>query len=160
MLTQARLKELLHYDPVGGFFTFIKNRGTMAHAGCTAGGKITGRYLTTFIDGQSYKLHRLAWLYMTGEWPQHSIDHIDGYRCNNAFSNLRDIPNSKNLQNQRKAHKSNQTGLLGVSIQNGRPKAKITINKKQIHIGYFNTVEEAHDAYLVAKRRLHEYGTL
>ena len=104
--------------------------------------------------------HRLAFLYMTGRFPKVDVDHEDTIKHHNWWSNLREATRSQNMQNQRKSQLNNKLGLLGVHSQNGKFIAQIGINGKQTYIGNFNTPEEAHIAYLNAKRELHEYNTL
>ena len=155
MLTQARLKAVFFYDPVVGvFIRRLKQPG--AKVGNISGSRSSDGYLTTSIDGKSNKCHRLAWLYMTGNWPCYEIDHIDGDRANNKFLNLRDIPKWANIQNQRKAQKHNRsTGVLGIFPNGNRFAARLSVNNKKVYLGTFPTKEEAHQAYLTAKRALH-----
>lgn len=106
------------------------------------------------------KGHRLAWLLHYGEWPKGSIDHINGVRDDNRIENLRIANNQINCQNKRKALPSNKLGVLGVSYYAGAYRANIMLNKKQIHIGRFDTIEEASRAYVDAKRKYHEGCTI
>ncbi len=155
MLTQARLKELLSYDPITGIFIREQSRRKV-RKGSVAGTRRHDGYFTIFMDGHRYLCHRLAWLYMTGEWPLHFIDHIDGNPSNNSFSNLRDVEHTINTQNIRRARSFNSSGLLGANRFRGGFLSRIIVHKKVIHLGWFNTAEEAHEAYLIAKRELHE----
>ncbi len=158
MLAQARLKELLHYDPLSGLFTFLA-RPRIRH------GKVSGSlrkdgYITICVDKTAYLAHRLAWFYMTGAWPKKLVDHIDGLRANNIFMNLREANHILNAQNLKGATKASSTGKLGVNINGRRFQAKIKANGQRINLGTFDTPELAHDAYLIAKRKLHIGGTL
>ena len=117
-------------------------------------------YIVIGIERQWNWAHRLAWLYMTGEWPAGVIDHIDGDRANNRFSNLRDVPQRANMQNRKRPQKDNVLGLLGVSMRRGRFRATLKLASRQLHIGDFDTPEAAHQAYLEAKRLHHEGNTL
>jgi hypothetical protein len=161
-LTQARLKELLTYDPETGDFFWIANpRRRALPEGNKAGTTNESRGCRQIgINQRFYRSHRLAWLYMTGEWPKHEIDHIDGNPSNNCFSNLRDVPRGVNQQNIRKPLKNNSVGYLGVKKVNNRFAARLWANKVQHHLGYFATPEEAHAAYLIAKRRMHPGCTI
>jgi hypothetical protein len=161
MLTQARLKEVLHYDPETGIFTRKIRTSTRVNAGDIAGYIASRGYVHIKVDGKAYTGHRLAWLYMTGHWP-FELDHKDGIRSHNWFDNLRDVSKSGNSQNQRKARKDNQNGYLGVSIlkETGTFRACISINGKNKHLGCFKTAPEAHEAYLRAKRLFHQTCTL
>jgi len=162
MLTQERLKELLHYSPETGLFTRIIKSAKKVNIGDIVGylDKSHG-YITISIDYTNYYAHRLAFLYMTGKFPKDQVDHIDGIKHHNKWLNLRDANNSENQQNQKKAFKNNKsTGVLGVYSSGENFITKIGINGKQKYLGTFKTIEEAHSAYIEAKRRLHEFGTL
>ena len=113
------------------------------------------------VGGARHYAHRLAWLFATGEWPKETIDHINGDRGDNRIANLRDVPRRINCENQRKARSVNRVGLLGVSRATGNRPGKpytafIGVRGKSVGLGYFPTAELAHEAYLAAKRRLHE----
>lgn len=163
ILTAEKLRTLLEYDPTTGNFRYLKSLQGR-NPGDLAGNQDQSGYRMHEILGRKYRAHRLAWLYMTGEWPPSNIDHINGSRGDNKWGNLRLASGAINAQNLRKAHKRNQTGLLGVSVKKGHGNkpfgAKIRANGKYIHIGYFRTPEEAHGAYVEAKRRLHQGCTL
>ena len=123
-------------------------------AGCAIRGRVVVR-----IEGVGYLAHRLAWKYCYGDWPKGIIDHIDGSALNNAITNLRDATYKVNGQNKKTATRRSKVGLLGVSPQSGGRcgyRARIDGN----YIGLFATPEEAHEAYLQAKRKLHEGNTL
>lgn len=161
VITQQRLKDLLHYDAVTGLFTWRIKRKSV-NPGDVAGCLLRG-YVVIRVDGKGYKAHRLAWLYMTGKWPDQQIDHKDTIKTNNRFDNLRDVTPSGNKQNMRRAPSSNKTsGLLGVSFNKiaNKFKAEIRVGGEKKHLGYFICPEEAHEAYLSAKRKLHQCGTI
>lgn len=89
------------------------------------------------------------------------IDHRDTNGMNNRWLNLRDIPHAINMQNSRKARSVNRSGLLGVSAhKNGRFRATIVVGGRQKHLGYHDTPEQAHQAYVNEKRALHPGCTL
>lgn len=154
-VTGEKARELLDYDPETGRLSW---KGKSAQAGTL---HIKG-YWQVSILGRFYKAHRLAWLYVHGEWPNGDIDHLDGNRANNRISNLRDVTNAQNQQNRRRANKNSKSGILGASWDENRGlwQAHITLDRKKIHIGRFSTAEEAHAAYVAAKNKLHPYGTL
>lgn len=158
-LTAWRLRELLHYDPLTGVFTWVKDAGRWGRikAGSVAGHQNSRGYMQIRVDERMYKAHRLAWLYMTGKWPEHQIDHISGVRHENAWCNLREATNSQNQQNVRKARSDNKCGLLGVSRDRDRWKAQIKIDGSNKSLGTFDTPEQAHAAYLEAKARMHPF---
>jgi hypothetical protein len=156
-MTPERLRELLNYDARTGVFTWAKTR-----RGCRIGG-IVGccmkhGYIGIRLDNTLHYAHRLAWLYVYGKWPINQIDHIDGNRANNAFGNLREVSNAENAQNKRKSR--NKSGFCGVRKENSKWLAEIKIDYKSIRIGLFGTPEEAHQAYILAKRKLHVKNTL
>lgn len=165
-LTAERLREVLNYDAETGVFTRKLRTARRIKLGEPAGSvsKLYG-YLTIMVDLRSYKAHRLAWLYVYGKWPDEFIDHIDGNKLNNRISNLRDVSGSTNIQNQRKPHKRNSTGFLGVTVdnraKNGRKyMAQIVLGGKHKFLGLYETPELAHEAYLNAKRQMHEGCTI
>jgi hypothetical protein len=161
--TRSRVAELLSYDPGTGEFTRLRTApGGKSNAGDKAGILNSRGYVRIRIDGAHHQAHRLAWLYMTGEWPKHEVDHINGIRHDNRIANLRDVPRCVNQQNQRagKSRGPAATGLLGVSRIKTRFRAQITVLGKRLFLGRFDTPEEAHAAYLKAKREHHEGNTL
>ena len=161
MLTTKRLRELLHYDYSTGLFTWrVSLRGRFARVGTKAGGLDPRGYLQICLDGHRYFASRLVWLYEHGVWPVGEIDHINGLHADNRLENLRDVTRTGNQQNLRCACASNKTGFLGVSAHMGRYRAVIGHVGRKIHIGRFDTPEAAHQAYLKAKRELHEFCTI
>lgn len=162
MLTQNRLKELFKYDPETGIFIRIKKSAVNSTVGETPGCASRG-YVRMMVDGVRYQAHRLAWLYVYGEFPPRFVDHINGNRADNRIANLRDVDKSMNTQNQRGARKDNlSTGLLGASFHKvtGKYAAQISINGKKISLGLFDTPEQAHAEYVRAKREIHTGNTL
>lgn len=154
-ITQARLKELVVYETLTGSFRWALARPGVrvgAIAGCAGGpnGSVVIR-----LDRQLYLAHRLAWLYMTGEWPEPEVDHRDGDEGNNVWTNLREATRSEQLQNTR--DRPNSSGYRGVSRFRDRWQACICINGKRMHLGHFTDPAEAHAAYLSAKARLHPF---
>lgn len=157
-ITQARLKELLHYDPLTGIFTWKIQRGPCC-IGDIAGSKHNQGYLTARLDGAAYLLHRLAFLYMTGSFPADDVDHKNGLRHDNRWENLRSLTRSENNQNIAQARSHNKsTGVLGVyPVRNSATsfRAVIKVDGFERHIGCFPTVELASAAYLKAKDQIH-----
>ena len=144
-LTQERLQELLSYDPGTGIFTRVGKRGGRP-AGSVAGVTKPDGYVEIRVDGPSYKAHRLAWLYMTGEWPKDKTDHINRNPTDNRWSNLREATHSQNISNS-KTRSDSRVGLKGVSPRGSGYVAVLSHGRKQIYLGYFKTPEEAHAAY-------------
>lgn len=158
MLTQSRLREVLEYQPETGIF--IRISGYQKRIGKVAGRVHPKRgYREIHIDGKLYYAHRLAWLYMTGEWPKDEVDHKNHIRDDNKWSNLRDVTASVNQQNRIACQKNSKSGFLGVKKHErckSRPwQAQIKSNGKILSLGYFSTPEEAHEAYINAKRIYH-----
>jgi len=156
-LTASRLRELLHYDPETGVFTHICPRQRVV-LGSVAGSLGQNGYRKHRLDGVTFSGHRLAWLYMTGDWPKGQIDHINGIRDDNRISNLRDVPQAINSQNRRTA--LNSTGFLGVSKHHKQFRAEISMNNRAVVLGTFRTPEEAHAVYVQAKRKMHAGCTI
>lgn len=170
VLDQAMLRLLLNYDPETGSFTRIASFSRTGRlvpdmgsskAGDHVGSRSAAGYLTTRIRGKSYYLHRLAWLYVHGEWPE-VIDHINGDPGDNRIANLRDVSKAANAQNLHRASSASTTGIIGAgqATREGKFRATIKLDGRQRHLGYFATAEEAGAAYVAAKRSLHPHGTL
>lgn len=158
MLSQERLKEVIDYDPETGRFTWKVNKGRQAKAGNPAGSLMQNGYIIIRVDGHRVTAQRLAWLYMTGNQPGDTVDHINGIRDDNRFINLRSCSYSTNNSNKIK-HRPNKHGMTGVSLNNRcktRPYcASIKLDGRRKKLGNFSTPEEAHAAYVEAKNRLH-----
>jgi hypothetical protein len=158
-LTSERLRELLDYNPKNGEFVWrVSCRGTKAGDIAGTSGTEGRRHIT--IGYSRYKAHRLAWLYVYGSFPTKLIDHINGDPTDNRIANLREATMSENLHNQRAAHKHNKTGILGVQWRQDKNKfrTRIVVSGKEINLGYFDTAEEAKEAYLAAKAKHHEFA--
>lgn len=155
------LREHLSYDVETGIFLWRAKPKPTYDISKPAGSLTYAGYLNISIKRRLYKAHRLAWLYVTGEWPKHQIDHVNGVRHDNRFVNLRDVTNSVNNQNLR-APQQGSSGYLGVSFskRNGKWRSAIWVNKKHVYLGEFKTPEEAHERYLTAKRELHAGCTI
>ena len=162
MISQQQLKERLHYDPDTGIFTWnsCASYNSQINIGDVAGGMNSRGYWRIKLFGTTYYAHRLAWLYVTGRWPDNEIDHWNGVHGDNRFKNLRDVVQLVNKQNQRKPQKNNATGLLGVTVCGKGFSARIGVNGKLRRIGTYSTSELAHSAYLKAKRQLHPGCTI
>jgi hypothetical protein len=153
MLTQRQLKERLSYDPETGQFTWLIAPSNNVVAGSIAG-SIMEDYRSIRVYGTPYKAHRLAWLYMTGEWPTCQIDHKDRNGLNNKWENLRLSTFGQNRANS-KVRCDSQSGVKGVRWYASANKwsAQIRHKGKNVNLGYFETLDEAHLAYIRAAQQ-------
>lgn len=158
-----RLREVLDYNAETGLFYWKHATGRKNKIGYIAGHKSKRGYVIIGIDCSAIRAHRLAWYYYYGQFPRYSIDHINGIRHDNRICNLRDVDNTVNTENQKRATRQNKSsGTLGVSREKNhrRWRAVIETKGKQIHIGYYDTIEDAQTAYINKKRQLHAGCTL
>jgi len=145
MITQERLKQLLHYCPEAGNFTSLRSR---RKDGANLGGRYKNKsgkqYRRIKLDGKHYLAHRLAFLYVEGEFPPEDVDHIDGDGQNNRWSNLRHVTPVENNRNKR-TPSNNTSGVIGVSWQSATSKWKvgITVRGRQIFLGYSDNIFDA-----------------
>lgn len=173
-LTQERLKELLHYDPLSGIFTWLErdikyfnhcknpehqcNAWNAKNANQEAGNIYTPKnkktsYVVICITlnekKKFYRAHRLAILYTEGHWPAEQVDHIDGDGTNNRKDNLREVNDQENSKN-RPMQSNNTSGTVGVCWSKAAKKwhVQMSENGKKIHGGFFINKEEA-----IAKRK-------
>lgn len=146
-VTREEVNKLLSYDEISGVLMWRISRGnrkfgeeagtvTVTHAGKS--------YRQIIINGKHYLAHRLAWLLLTGEFPAEQIDHIDGDGLNNAAENLRAVSGAENHKNTRKPA-TNTSGIAGVCWHKRYSKwvAQIRINGRRIHLGYFESFDDA-----------------
>jgi len=100
-----------------------------------------------------FSLHRIVYWLHNRDWDilnssrNNAIDHIDGDILNNNIENLRVVTNQENQWNQTRAK--------GYSYFQGRWQSYIRIDNKKKHLGYFDNEEDAHNAYLEAKKKYH-----
>ena len=154
--TPQELKALLAYDPNTGLFIWRTTASNRAPAGSVAGTTNRLGYVLIGIQDRQYFAHRLAWYYAHGMWPASEIDHVDGDPSNNRLSNPRLATHSQNTWNTAKPV-TNRSGAKGVSWSAGRWRATIKVHGRQVHLGRFDTVAEAHTAYVEAAK--HYRGT-
>ena len=154
MITQARLKELLDYDPDTGEFTWKDRRGEQG-AGSRMSFKRAGTvhkkgYRIIGIDKKMYREHHLVLLYMDNVVlsSKQQVDHINHIRHDNRYSNLRIVTNQQNQFNNGCAKGYSKT-------KNDKFSAAIRLNGKAIYLGTHNTEQEARNAYLQAKAKYH-----
>lgn len=151
------LRSVLSYDDSTGVFTWAKRTSNRIKVGDVAGVAFNG-YVLISVFGQKLMAHRLAVYYMTDEWPESDVDHINECRNDNRYSNLRVVSHSANLMNRKAAFSSNKhSGMRGVHLQTqtGKWRARLKHMGKEIHIGVFDTIELARAAYLSRVESLH-----
>lgn len=154
-LTAERLREVLLYEPeTGAFFWREKpsKNATRSARGQIAGNLGEFGYRRIRLDGRTYSAHRLAWFFVYGEWPAQMVDHINGQKDDNKISNLRVASRAENRAN---AVQRNRTLKFpkGVRKNGNGFGAMIGVDKKQIWLGTFPTVELASAAYLAAAKK-------
>lgn len=100
--------------------------------------------------------HRLAWLYMIGNWPSDKIDHVNRVRDDNRWCNLRSCNSHENGRNVR-VSANNKTGFKGVhySMKAKKFKSSIRTDVGRLYLGYFATAEQAFEAYKSASKLYH-----
>jgi len=142
-LTQKRLKELLEYNPETGIFVW-KVTNSNVKIGSKAGSKNSDGYIYISVDGKSYRLHRLAWLFVYGYFPKGDLDHKDQIRDNNRIKNLREATQSQNTINS-KIRSDNTSGIKGVHYCKDNQKWQVSINAlgKRVYLGYYENKLEA-----------------
>ena len=141
-LTQAHLKELLHYDPETGHFTWLGSRGP-TRTGSRAGSLHSRGYICIQVDRKIYKAHRLAFLYMKNQIPT-EVDHINRIKSDNRWVNLRPATHQENMGNQG-IRVNNTSGYNGVSWHKLTSKwmAYGARKGRLVHLGLFDSLEEA-----------------
>lgn len=145
MLTQSEIKNIFSYDKKSGEFIRLNNSyRNSSKSGSVAGTINKNGYVQIYIAGKLYYAHRLAWLYMEGYFPEFHIDHIDHNRSNNRWENLRGCKSRDNAMNS-SLRKSNRTGFNGVCFSEKRNsyRATVTVNRKQIFLGWFGNLFDA-----------------
>ncbi len=151
-----QLRRVLSYNAITGDLFWLETTSSRVKPGDRAGGvnKSTG-YIGVKIFGKVWRAHRVAWAIQTGSWPTSEIDHINGEKADNRFTNLRAATRSQNCSNT-KTYKNNKSGFKGVHQRsNGRWRATVYCAKRRYDLGHFNTAAEAHAAYCASSRELH-----
>lgn len=144
MLTQTGLKLWLNYNHVTGIFTWVKSNNP-----CSINVHSEG-YWRIFLVSRYYYCHRLAWLYMTGEFPEEGIDHKNHNKADNRFCNLRKANHKVNGRNS-KMQKNNSSGITGITFERGKYRARIWIEGKNISLGSFDRIVDAQLARINAQ---------
>ena len=155
-VTAEYLRDILDYSPETGLFTWRVAPNGRIKIGQRAGSPDTGGHLQIRINKRFYRAHRLAWLYVHGEWPPEDIDHINSERADNRLCNLRPATRAQNCQNSR-LYRSNTSGFKGVvwHARGSKWSARIRANGRVHHLGRYTTAEAAHAAYVAAAVKYH-----
>jgi hypothetical protein len=153
-LSASRVRELFDYDPATGLLT-RRIAVSNSRVGVAVGRDNGLGYLQVRVDRRLFTVHRVIWCWMTGEWPQGEVDHIDGNRSNNRWSNLRLATREQNEANKR-TREGKIGGAKGVYAHRGRWRALITVAGKRIYLGVFDRHEDAVSAYAEAATK--HYG--
>jgi hypothetical protein len=154
------VRHLLNYDENTGRLTWRKRVSSRAGPGDIAGCNDGKGYVLVGICGQHIRAHVLAWAIKTGEWPTSELDHKNQIKSDNRWSNLRLSSPQHNAQNRSTPNKNSVVGRIGVSPHRGRFMARIKIDGKHKYLGTHDTPDLAHQAYVTAKRQVHQGGTL
>lgn len=164
-LSAERARDLLDYNPETGDLIWIHPQSKRVSLGDIAGAlhrskNAKSSRLNIGIDGIRYMAHRVIWLWMTGKWPVHEIDHWDQNGANNRWTNLREATKFQNAKNIA-VTKRNTSGVKGARFEkrSGKWIAEIRVNNRKIWLGLHNTLEEAGRAYREGVRKYHgEFG--
>lgn len=156
-LTQTELKKFWKYDPKLGTFTRVnENKNDLRYK---KRGQNANGYRTIKVNNKSHSAHRLAFLYMTGKYPDGYVDHINRIKSDNRFDNLRVVTQSENLKNSSISvlNTSGTTGVMWHKLNN-KWIAKIHVDGKDKHLGYFSDLGDAIAARKMAetKFKFHE----
>lgn len=151
----TELKERLSYNPLTGVFLWIKSPHHNTPVGSIAGAISSSGHRQIKLNGRPYMAHRLAWLYMTGEWPVHQIDHINRNPDDNRFCNLREATMAQNMQNRAGWAKSGHRGVYWQAAAQ-KWQAFIRVNGRGKSLGYYREKSDAIDARIAAEA--HYFG--
>lgn len=162
MTDAEHARERIAYDPATGRMVWKMKPSRCVNAGdetgvASGGGHGYGRVK---LFGKQHQAHRVAWLITYDVWPSEDLDHINGIRSDNRIANLREASRAMNAENRHGPQRFSKSGILGVSVQDGKYKARIVINRQYVYLGFFDTAEEASAAYLAAKREHHAGCTI
>jgi hypothetical protein len=152
MITLARVRSLLDYNPKTGVFKWKVWRSRGARVGSVAGTIHPSGYRVIEIDNIKYRAHRLAWLLVYGKFPKKLLDHKNRKRSDNRITNLREVTHGQNFQNIEIVG-----GKTGAVAHAGKWQSQIKLNGKCLYLGRFATQEEAHQRYLEEKRKRHKF---
>jgi hypothetical protein len=154
MVTQELLSALFDYRPDGSLWRKVStNPRAPAHA--SSGSPNKAGYLRTRVAGRLYYNHHLVWFLHHGTWPP-ALDHINGNRADNRIENLRECSHTQNMRNAG-LRKDSGTGVKGVNWRPSKQKyrARIVVDRREISLGHYVTLEEAAQAVHEARIKYH-----
>lgn len=159
LLSASEARRLFSYDKETGVLTRKVKVSQRTKVGDPAGSihkHRTKTYLTVCVNYSDYLCHRVIWLIVTGDWPEHEVDHEDGNGLNNRWSNLQCVTNAQNRKNTRR-QSNNTSGQTGVHWCENEKKwiARISVDRKRYLLGLF---EELDDAIAARKKAEKDYG--
>lgn len=146
-----------HYDAYSGVLVRLNGTGVQGFKPVLnreIKGKTKSGYCRVSYKNKRYYLHRFIWFYMTGEWPERQLDHVDGDRANNRFKNLRQATQKENCRNIG-LKVNNTSGYMGVYRRSDGKKwcAGLKVNGKEVYLGSFDSKEQARDARKAADKK-------
>jgi hypothetical protein len=155
MMDFFEANRLFGYNPItGDLIHLVGNRKSPRHS--VVGTRGERGVVICSVNGRMYKAHRIIWLLNHGRWPDGDVDHINGDPSDNRIENLRVATDSQNLANMRKPI-TNKSGKKGVSWHaiGKKWQTHIKVRGKNLYLGLFDTVEEAHAAYVAKAIEMH-----
>lgn len=144
MLTCQHVRHVMSYNPETGLFVWVNPIGRRVKPGDLVGSTHRMGYMETSLLGQRILLHRLAWFYVHGKWPDGVIDHINGDKQDNRIANLRDVDQVINGLNRTSLNKNNKTGVRGVVFH--KASGKFMARLQERYLGLFATLDDANVA--------------
>lgn len=152
--TLQEVTDRLSYNELTGIFIWKYSPNGRVPRDSIAGFRTRKGHICIIIKRKQYQAHHLAWLFMTGKWPDKQVDHIDRNPGNNIWKNLREATNGQNRANSKS---STVSGIKGVykNARGSRWFSVIRVNKILIRLGSFSNPEEAAKAYRTAAIKYH-----
>lgn len=147
--TPERIRQVISYDPDTGLFVWAISRcGARKGDLCGRINAVTG-YREIGVDYGLRPAHNIAWVIMTGEWPERDVDHINRVKSDNRWVNLRLANRSQNNGNEglRPCNTSGYKGVVKDSFRSGWWRAQICVNGRKRNLGRFERIEDAAAAY-------------
>lgn len=161
-LTVEEVLAAVAFDRETGEFHWLHDGPNGRRAGAVATRKAAKGYRGVTVNGVPVLCHRLAWFVLHGEWPAADVDHRNGNRADNRPDNLRVGTRGFNMQNIKRAHADSASQVLGAYFDARRNRwySAIAKNGRSKFLGYFDSADSAHQAYVATKRVLHEACTI